>query len=187
MKTIIFIAGPKNHGKNYLCNLFMNKKFSEIKNGYDIIINNSNSLNLFEKVFKPNNKYYEFAFADELKKEYRYKHNIQYDEYEKNKEIFRKLIQNYSKEKLLKDENYYTKIVYEKIKNIKNIESNFIFITDYRKPSELDFFLHNLKNSYDVNFQTWYVFDSEKSQDSNDEWENCLHKHDFHIIFNLKK
>lgn len=194
MKYIIFIGGYKGHGKNYISNLFANKtNIHEILSKYDIESSTSSSKHISDFIniiTQTNYNYYNVAFADLLKQQFISENNISLQFLEQNKEMFRKGLQQYSTKHLSIDPNYYTEFLYSKIKllldsyQINNHKENIIIcITDYRKPSEFDFFQKHIHDT-DVVLLKIKVIDTHKNIDYNDEWEQKLHDeiYDLHFI-----
>lgn len=201
---IILIAGPKTHGKNYLCDVIMNNN-KNLHNMYELNNNNNKLEELYDLILK-NNNYKSFAFANKLKHdfiEYMNENNskgnnnnnnkLTFELLEKNKEIYRKDLQKFSQDFINKDEHYYTRHLYNEIMNKinenENENNNIFFITDFRKIREYTFLLDKFESdiiSKKVIIQKWFVYDAKKEIDYNDEWENELHANNFDIIFKVK-
>lgn len=169
---VILIAGPKNHGKNYLANLLQQHKFDTIHEQYNIL--SKNSIN-FE--FKENVNL--FAFADKLKQEYCDFCKIDYTQFENVKEEHRTQLQHFSRIHLDEDPDYYTKYIFNNILENNNYVS---IITDFRQQSEFEY----LKKMDNVKILRFYVYDNMKGQDRSDKWENQLDMNDFDVVFSRR-
>lgn len=180
MSTIIFLAGHKNHGKDYLYNLFYTNTFYTTNN-YDITPKNFN----FDEILQ-NKQIFRFAFADQLKKEFCSHYNLSIDELEKSKSAYRKQLQDFSLYKLNIDKNYYTNFVLNQINELLLTQNNStVFITDFRKPEECYYFQEHLRDDSQISIRKWLVIDDHKDIDLKDEWENNLNSIDFDIIFKI--
>lgn len=182
MIFLIFVAGHKNHGKNFLTDLIMTKNWRS--DNYKIDFKSNISHEYFDTILK-SNLYYQYAFADKLKNEYCLYNNISINEFELNKEKYRNSLQQFSKNKLEQNINYYTIDVYNKIKDLmcnKNNNLKVIFITDYRIEREFEYIYDRLKNE-NIIIQKWKIVDLYKNVDYDDKWENCLQNDIFDLIF----
>ena len=183
MIFLIFVAGHKNHGKNFLTNLIMTKNWS--KNNYKINFKSNMIENLFYNKILTSNNYYQYAFADKLKNEYCIQNNISIDNLEQHKEKYRNSLQQFSKNKLKFNIDYYTMNICDKIEELIQDQDDFskiIFITDFRKMREFEYINNKLKNE-NIFIQKWKIVDLYKNIDNNDEWENCLENEIFDLIF----
>lgn len=183
---IIFIAGHKNHGKNWLTNSIITKNWS-ITNYSDVDFISNYVRKIFYNYILSSNNMYSFAFANKLKQEYCIYNNIQLDYLEKHKEYCRKNLQQFSLFKISHDSDYYTKHVYNSIQKLidENDTPKIFFITDFRKNNEYDFFYNKFSENKKVILQKWFVNDTNKSIDLNDKWENNLNSLSFDIIFSI--